>query len=175
MELTAFVTELMPHAPMLRRLGRRLAGDEGEDLVQETFVRAWAARHRYCPGTNGRAWLCRILCNLAVTEQRRRARDERLRARVIALAPPPDPPAPEAPALDDTALRAALAALAPAERRILELADIDDLSYREIARALDCPIGTVMSRLHRARRHLRQQAAPPAARPARTATRRAVA
>lgn len=179
MEPSTFVTELLPHAPMLRRLGRRLVGEDGEDLVQETLVRAWAARDRYCPGTNGRAWLCRILCNLAVSEQRRRARDERLRARVVALAPATAPDAPEPAALDDATLRAALAALAPAERRILELAELDDLSYREIARALDCPIGTVMSRLHRARRHLRQQAAraarPAAARPARTATRRAAA
>lgn len=184
MELADFSTELLPHAPLLRRLGLRLAGQDAEDLVQETFVRALAARHRYRAGSNARAWLCRILCNLAVSEQRRRRRDERLRARVIAFAPEPEPaaPAPVEQPIDDAALRAALDALAPAERRILELADVDELSYREIARALDCPIGTVMSRLHRARSRLRQQAAPrpsprreAAARPARTATRRATA
>ena len=71
-------------------------------------------------------------------------------------------------------LAAALArARRRAERRILELAEIEELSYREIARALDCPIGTVMSRLHRARRRLRQAAQ--ARLPAQTATRRAAA
>jgi RNA polymerase sigma-70 factor (ECF subfamily) len=183
MQLADFETELLPHAPMLRRLGRRLAGQDADDLVQETFVRALAARHRYQPGSNARAWLCRILCNLAVSEQRRRRRDDRLRARVVAFSPEPEPAPPppiDAP-LDDGAVRIALAALAPAERRILELADVDELSYREIARALDCPIGTVMSRLHRARRRLRQhEALRPLlsrrpARPARTATRRAAA
>jgi len=65
--------------------------------------------------------------------------------------------------IDEGTLVRALSALAPAERRMIELADVDELSYREIARALDCPIGTVMSRLHRARRRLRHaaEAAPP--------------
>lgn len=179
MELSEFATELLPHAPFLRRLAWRLARGDGDDLVQETFARAWAARHRYRPGSNGRAWLCRILCNLAVSEGRRRSRDERLRTRIIAFGAAPE--ASDAPPpVEDEALRAALAALAPAERRILQLADVDDLSYREIARALDCPIGTVMSRLHRARLRLRQHAAPllavaPAARPGRRASRRAAA
>ena len=80
---------------------------------------------------------------------------------------------PEPHALDDAELAAALASLAPAERRILELAEIDELSYREIARALGCPVGTVMSRLHRARRRLR--AAAQARHPAQTETLRAAA
>lgn len=182
MELYDFAAELMPHAPLLLRLGRRFVGHDAEDLVQETLVRALAARHRYRAGSNARAWLCRILCNLAITEQRRRRREERLRARVLAMTPPSEPAAAPAPTVDDAAVRAALAALAPAERRILVLADVDELSYREIARALDCPIGTVMSRLHRARHRLRQHAALRAAAPApssrrraRTATRRATA
>jgi RNA polymerase sigma-70 factor (ECF subfamily) len=173
MELHEFATEFLPHAPMLRRLARRMGGAEADDLVQETFVRALAARHRYQRGSNGRAWLCRILCNLAISEGRRRVRDERLRTRVMAMTPPPPTNEPEAPRLADGALAAAMAQLQPAERRILELADVDELSYREIADALRCPIGTVMSRLHRARRHLRQHAAPRL--PAQTETRRAAA
>ena len=90
MELAEFATELYPHARLLQRLARRWAsGNDADDLVQETFARAIAARHRYQAGSNGRAWLCRILCNLAVSERRRRARDERLRTRVIALEPAP--------------------------------------------------------------------------------------
>jgi RNA polymerase sigma-70 factor (ECF subfamily) len=172
MELTEFATELLPHAPMLRRLARRVGGGDADDLVQETFARALAARHRYQPGSNGRAWLCRILCNLAISEGRRRTRDERLRARVVALSPELPASEPEPPPIDDGALAAALAQLQPAERRILVLADVDELSYREISNTLGCPIGTVMSRLHRARRHLRQHAAP---HPAQTETRRVAA
>jgi RNA polymerase sigma-70 factor (ECF subfamily) len=156
MELHEFSQELWPHARLLERLARRWAGPDADDLVQETFARAIAARHRYQAGSNGRAWLCRILSNLAVSQRRRRARDERLRARVLMLSPTPVASEPEPPPLDDGALVAALAQLAPLERRILELADIEELSYREIARAMDCPLGTVMSRLHRARRRLRE-------------------
>ncbi|MGZ3428042.1 MAG: RNA polymerase sigma factor [Polyangia bacterium] len=160
MELHEFAAELYPHAHLLQRLARRWGGGDADDLVQETFLRALAARHRYEVGSNGRAWLCRILCNLAISERRRRARDERLRARVIAMSPVAPPREPEPPPLDEAQLAAALAALQPAERRILELAEIQEMSYREIARALGCPVGTVMSRLHRARRRLRQAAAP---------------
>jgi RNA polymerase sigma-70 factor (ECF subfamily) len=173
MELHEFTNELYPHARLLQRLARRWSSaSDADDLVQETFARAIAARHRYQVGSNGRAWLCRILCNLAVSERRRRARDERLRTRVIALAPAP-PSEPEPRALDDSDLAAALAELHPADRRILELAELEELSYREIARALECPVGTVMSRLHRARRRLRQAAQ--ARLPAQTETLRAAA
>ena len=158
MELAEFTTELYPHVHLLRRLARRWAGPDADDLVQETFARAIAARRSYQAGSNGRAWLCRILCNLAISERRRRARDERLRSRVIALQPEAEQRQPEPHALDDADLAAVLAALHPSERRILELAEIEELSYREIARALDCPVGTVMSRLHRARRRLRAAA-----------------
>lgn len=152
-----------------------MAGDAAEDLVQETLIRAWTARHRYAVGSNGRAWLCRILCNLAISEKRRQSRDERLRARVLAEAPVSHAADSPAQLLDRSTVRAALAALLPSERRILELAELEDLSYREIARTLECPIGTVMSRLHRARRHLRQQAAASRASGGEMATRHAVA
>jgi RNA polymerase sigma-70 factor, ECF subfamily len=163
MHITEFEAELVPHAAALLRLARRLSRHDADDLVQETWVRALAARHRYTPGTNGRAWLMRILCNLAVSEQRRRARDERLRGRVLAreVTPAIIDPTPEAgidAPVDDAAVTRALDALAPAERRLIELADVNELSYREIAATLACPIGTVMSRLHRARRRLRSAA-----------------
>jgi len=168
MELQQFATELYPHARLLARLARRWGGADADDLVQETFARAIAARDRYQAGSNGRAWLCRILCNLAISERRRRARDERLRSRVMAMQPEPVERAPEPHALDEAQLAAVLASLPASERRILELAEIEELSYREIARALDCPVGTVMSRLHRARRRLR--AAAQARHPAQTET-----
>jgi RNA polymerase sigma-70 factor (ECF subfamily) len=170
-----FTDEILPHTPTLMRLARRLAPHEAEDLVQETFVRAIAARHRYRPGTNARAWLCRILCNLAVSARRKQARDRRLQARVAELEPTPVTVEPRA---DRKKLRLAIESLSEPERRVLELADVDGLRYREIANVLGCPIGTVMSRLHRARRHLSQAAllpssapspAPEAALPAQTA------
>lgn len=173
MELAEFTTELYPHVRLLQRLARRWGGADADDLVQETFARAIAARHRYQAGSNGRAWLCRILCNLAVSERRRRARDERLRTRLHAIGPDDSVVPPEPRALDDASLIAALATLPPCDRRILELAEVEELSYREIARALECPVGTVMSRLHRARRRLRQAAH--ATLPAQTETLRAAA
>src|SRR5262245_27425998 len=115
MELAELVTELLPHEPVLRRLARRLAYIDADDLVQETFARALAVRHRYQPRSNARAWLCRILCNLAVSERRRRARDERLRARVIAFSAVDPSPRELEPAPVDGVLAAALAQLQPAE------------------------------------------------------------
>jgi RNA polymerase sigma-70 factor (ECF subfamily) len=156
---TEFTDEILPHTTTLMRLARRLAPYDAEDLVQETFVRAIAARHRYRAGTNARAWLCRILCNLAISAKRREARDRRLQARVAELEPVAVTVEPRA---DRKKLRLALDSLSEAERRVLELADVDGLRYREIARVLGCPIGTVMSRLHRARRHLSQAALLPA-------------
>jgi RNA polymerase sigma-70 factor (ECF subfamily) len=164
--LEGFVAEVLPHEAALRRLARRLGGD-GDDLVQETWLRALTARHSYRPGSNARGWLCRILVNVAISEQRRQARDRRLQARVLAqpqlrmvTAPEPLPLT-----VERGDLRAALSLLPASERRVIELADLDGLRYRDIARALDCPIGTVMSRLHRARRRLRKRvAAAPATR-----------
>jgi RNA polymerase sigma-70 factor (ECF subfamily) len=161
-----FTDEILPHATTLMRLARRLSPHEAEDLVQETFMRAIAARHRYRAGSNARAWLCRILCNLAVSAQRKQARDRRLQARVAEIEPVATTPEPRT---DRRKLRLAIESLTDQERRVIELADVDGLRYREIARVLGCPIGTVMSRLHRARRHLSQAALHPSPSPAPTA------
>ena len=102
---------------------------DAEDLVQETYAKAYASFHQFRPGTNGRAWLLRILTNTFIKDYRRR--------------------------LPDSSVAHALNQL-PREFRIaVYLADIEGLSYREIAAFMDCPIGTVMSRLHRARGQLR--------------------
>jgi RNA polymerase sigma-70 factor (ECF subfamily) len=163
MLLNEFTDELLPHTATLMRLARRLSPHEAEDLVQETFVRAIAARHRYRAGSNARAWLCRILCNLAVSAQRKQARDRRLQARVAEIEPIATTPEPRP---DRKRLRQAIDSLSDDERRVIELADVDGLRYREIAHVLGCPIGTVMSRLHRARRHLSQAALHPSSQPA---------
>jgi RNA polymerase sigma-70 factor (ECF subfamily) len=157
MTVLAFQQELLPHTPFLRRLARRFNARDAEDLVQETFLRALGAHARYRPGSNGRAWLGRILCNLAVSDLRRRRRDARLAERLRGL---DAEVAAAAPLLRADRLRAALAQLSDGDREILELAEVEQRSYLEIARALSCPLGTVMSRLFRARRRLRQAVAP---------------
>jgi RNA polymerase sigma-70 factor (ECF subfamily) len=153
-ELNEFLDEVMPHRESLRAQAARL-GLDADDLVQETYVRAIAAHRTYRAGSNARAWLHRILTNVALTEYRRRARDRRLCARVAAQ-PPSEPDAP--PPSPEVDVDAALSSLSEGDRKILELADVEGLRYRDVARVLGCPVGTVMSRLHRARRRLRASA-----------------
>ncbi len=156
-ELNEFVAEVLPHLKSLRAAATRL-GLDADDLVQETYVRALSAHASYRAGSNARAWLQRILVNVAMSEHRKRARDRRLQARVAAL-PPPESAAVEAAAPEpEVDVQAALGALGPRDRRVVELADVEGLRYRDVARILGCPVGTVMSRLHRARRRLRASA-----------------
>jgi RNA polymerase sigma-70 factor (ECF subfamily) len=152
-----FLAEVLPHRDSLRRAARRLRLRDADDLVQETYLRALQARDRYRAGSNAAAWLHRILVNTAHSEHRRSARERRLAAR-IAVEPLPvaegSEPMPGLDRLDE-----ALATLPPHERTVVELTEIRGLRYRDAARELDCPIGTVMSRLHRARRHLKKRLA----------------
>jgi RNA polymerase sigma-70 factor (ECF subfamily) len=158
-----FAAELLPHRALLSASARRL-GVDPDDLVQETYLRALASRAQYRLGSNARGWLYRILVNAALTEHRRARRDRRLEAR---LSPPtgsqpmPGAPPPALPQLIDA--RRALAALSAQDQEVLQLADFEGRPYREVAALLSCPVGTVMSRLHRARRRLREraEAAPP--------------
>jgi RNA polymerase sigma-70 factor (ECF subfamily) len=144
-----------------------------EDLVQETYLRAYAAWASFIPGSNCRAWLIRILMNSYINHYRRarshraftqRSDEEKQAAlygdaRVSTRAPE------ELHAelgLGDEVSRA-LAALEPDYRAVVVLADIEGMKYKDIAGALGCPIGTVMSRLFRARRQLEAVLAPYAA------------
>ena len=139
--------------PRLRRYARALVGERAaaDDLVQDTLERAWSKLHLYRRGTDLRAWLFTVMHNVHVN---------RLRA-----ARPADPLEDEMPELaqrgaqDDALvvrdLERALAALPVAQRQVLLLVALEDLSYEEAARVLDIPIGTVMSRLARAREKVR--------------------
>jgi len=135
-----------------RYVSHRLGPDAADDLAAETFVRAFAARTRYVPLTaDARAWLFAIATNLVRDEVRRRSRDSGLNDRLsLQLAPPyatgPDP---------DPQLHAALLTLRDEEREALVLFAWADLTYEEIAHATGAPIGTVRSRLSRARARLR--------------------
>jgi RNA polymerase sigma-70 factor (ECF subfamily) len=147
-----FLLSLVEHSAALRRWARRY-GQDADDLVQETLVRALAARHQYRADSNLRAWLHQILVHAAINRHRRRARDLRLHARLWcgeeASGSPPEPP------WERRHLLEALAQLSSGDRQMIELADIAELRYDEVAQLLVCPMGTVMSRLHRARRRLR--------------------
>jgi RNA polymerase sigma-70 factor (ECF subfamily) len=144
------------------RLTRRPA--DAEDLVQETYLKAFRAADRFEPGTNLRAWLFTILHNTARNRARDRARDTvSVDSDVVdraADAPPPGsrasgaPETPESLLLRDTLapeLQAAIDALPDAFRQAVWLRDVEEFSYAEIAEMLSIPVGTVMSRISRGR------------------------
>lgn len=150
------------YAPMLfRYAARRLGRDQAEDAVSETFLAAFAEQSRFDPERGEvRAWLFGILTR----KISRQYRAETARYRLLATLPPPVPAADVAErALEAawatsarSALASALAGLAPADRDVLLLIAWADLSYPEVAEVLGVPVGTVRSRLHRARRILRR-------------------
>ncbi|KPK09465.1 MAG: RNA polymerase subunit sigma-24 [Betaproteobacteria bacterium SG8_39] len=139
--------------PRLRRYARALVGDPGaaDDLVQDTLERALGKFHLWKPGTDLRAWLFAIMHNVHVNQVRRRRE-------VAAL----DQEAEELPvraaqegALAARDLQRGLERLPVEQRQVLLLVVLEDMSYQEVAAALEVPIGTVMSRLSRARDKLR--------------------
>jgi RNA polymerase sigma-70 factor, ECF subfamily len=143
---------------------------DAEDLVQETYARAFASFHQFKEGTNLRAWLNRILTNTFISSYRKRQREPVLTASGLedwqlerahpqfAHSSEPSRSAEEL-ALDritDTRVTGALRQLPDDFRMAVYLADVEGFGYREIAQIMGCPIGTVMSRLHRGRGRLRE-------------------
>jgi RNA polymerase sigma-70 factor (ECF subfamily) len=157
----AFEAEAMPHVDRLFRLAMWWERDrhEAEDLVQETLVQALQSFHRFTAGTNCRAWLVTILQH--VRSNRRRAKLRRLTVEDpddrIAETVPFVPPVPQH--LTDEEVLAAIRDIPEAYQEVLLLSDVEELTYKEIAAALQIPLGTVMSRLHRGRALLRQHLA----------------
>jgi RNA polymerase sigma-70 factor, ECF subfamily len=141
---------------------------DAEDLVQETYARAFASFHQFKQGTNLRAWLNRILTNTFISSYRKRQREPVLTTagfedwqvqRARSHSAEPATRSAEELALDripDTGVTDALRRLPADFRMAVCLADVEGFGYREIAQIMHCPVGTVMSRLHRGRSRLRE-------------------
>jgi RNA polymerase sigma-70 factor (ECF subfamily) len=167
----AFEAEAMPHVDRLFRHAMWLARNrsEAEDLVQETLVQALQSFHRFTPGTNCRAWLVTILQHVRSNRLRRQGTvviDSALEERVANVFPFV-PPIPDRVTDEDMLL--AMQQIPPHHQQVILLCDVEDMTYKEIAAALDIPIGTVMSRLHRGRELLRTELVRRGAGPAATA------
>jgi RNA polymerase sigma-70 factor (ECF subfamily) len=159
----------MPHMDSVYRMARRLTGNESEaeDLVQDTFLRAYRAFDTFELRQYGaKPWLLKILHNTFYTRMGRNARETTLGEdfdfETLAAGPEPGPASDMGIAdLDwdqfDQELKAAVGLLAPEYREVLLLWALEDLSYKEIAEVCDCAIGTVMSRLYRARQQVSQR------------------
>jgi RNA polymerase sigma-70 factor (ECF subfamily) len=165
----AFEAEALASLDSLYRTAMRLTHDaaDAEDLVQDTYLKAFRAADRFAPGTNLRAWLFTILHNTARNRARDRARDavdvdsevvERSAdTRGVSAGAGGAFETPESLLLRDTLtpeLREAIDDLPPAFRQAVWLRDVEEFSYAEIGAMLDVPIGTVMSRISRGRRLL---------------------
>lgn len=157
-----FEKEAMKHLNELYRTANRLTQNQtdAEDLVQETFMQAWKSFDRYEVGTNCRAWLYKILFNKFDHYRRKKytqakymqEADEEIFNNTSFVASIPE-------YLTDTEVIKALDKLPDHYREVVLLTDVHEFSYKEAADILQIPIGTVMSRLNRARTHLRKSLA----------------
>ena len=169
-ERARFEEEVLQLADQVYRVARRLVSsrEEAEDLVQETYARAFRSWRSYTPGTNLRAWLFRILTNLNIDRGRREQRapatepleegDYFLYNRLEEDGGAADEERVVERLSQDGIVRA-LSAVPHDFRDVIVLVDIGDFTYQEAAQILDIPVGTVMSRLHRGRRVLKQELA----------------
>lgn len=160
-----FEDQVLPLRPDLHRAALRYTRNraDADDLVQDTLARAFAAWPRFQAGSNVRAWLLRILSNSFISGYRRQKRRRQFAARgeeavrVVYGTEAVEPRHPVAVlcerSLGDEVVEA-LAELGPDFRRVVELADLRGARYKDIAAELGVPVGTVMSRLFRARRQL---------------------
>jgi RNA polymerase sigma-70 factor (ECF subfamily) len=156
--MASFETEALPHMDDLYRAALRLLQDAGKagDAVQETFLIAWKSFGKYESGTNCRAWLFQILFNVVRHERRSWYKWITGKEEDAAGAPLTAPTAvPEH--LTDGEILAALDRLPPRFREAVLLVDVEEFSYKEASEILRVPIGTIMSRLNRARGLLRAE------------------
>jgi RNA polymerase sigma-70 factor, ECF subfamily len=169
-----FEEEALDLSDQVFRVARRLVGsrEEAEDLVQQTYERAFRSWKQFTPGTNLRAWLLRILTNLNIDRGRRQQRtpqtlpleteagDYFLYNKLEAQVPEENPDEERVlERLSQDSIVDALADVPHDFRDVIVLVDIGEFSYADAAQILDIPIGTVMSRLHRGRRILKKNLA----------------
>ncbi len=167
-----FEEDALALADQVYRVARRLVGsrEEADDLVQETYARAFRSWRSFTPGTNMRAWLLRILTNLNVDRGRRIQRTPDMQpleegdyylANKVASAAGEEALEQDVVVerMSQDSVVKALSEIQPQFRDVVVLVDIGDFTYADAAQILDIPIGTVMSRLHRGRRALKQRLA----------------
>jgi RNA polymerase sigma-70 factor (ECF subfamily) len=164
---TDFEREVMPHLPALYGVALRMTKNEGdaEDLVQETVLRAYRFFDSFEAGTNCKAWLFRILTNVFCNRYREREREQEVLGEVESSdanlgqfigGAPRDAESALLGRMLSRDVERALAAVPSEFRLAVVLADLEDFSYKEIAEIMDCPAGTVMSRLYRGRKILQR-------------------
>lgn len=167
----AFVTEAAPHLDALYATAVRLTKNAGdaEDLVQEAMLKAYRYFDKYERGTNCKAWLFKIMTNTFINRYRRKQKrqeflvDEDYRPLQERAVAPEDNPLHQFFGDEETMfgrlfgdeVKSALEDIPVDFRMVVLLADLQDFAYKDIAEIMDCPIGTVMSRLYRGRRMLR--------------------
>jgi RNA polymerase sigma-70 factor (ECF subfamily) len=159
--LERFELEAMPHLNDVLRTAARMTGDRAraQDVVQEVYLQAWKSFERFEAGTNCRAWLFKILFHCVHHERRKLLRfpllkeaEEFLEATLVSPTPIPDK-------LTDAEILAALDRIPAEFRAVVLLVDVEEFAYKEVAEILGVPIGTVMSRLSRGRKILREHLA----------------
>jgi RNA polymerase sigma-70 factor (ECF subfamily) len=164
-----FHEEALPHLDALFGAAMRYTRDprDAEDLVQDTVLAAYRFYDRFEAGSNCKAWLFKILTNTFINKYRRRVREREVREQLVEEEAPSliseesraasrDPERFLQAGLLSDDVRRALDAVPSDYRMAVVLCDLEEFSYKEIAEIMDCPVGTVMSRLHRGRRLLQR-------------------